>query len=101
MIKSRLEIYSSKDVKDRSVIVGEPAALKELAQTILRAADGLAGFHHTYLFKGNGHSYEILITKNVEEEEWQNMPAAAEKIRFIADYDEMRKSSINHNQMLG
>lgn len=89
-VKSRLEIYSSTDIKGRAVIAGEKEALKELAKTILKAAETAVGFHSVNLYKGNGHDYEILVTKNIEEIEWQSMPNTAESISFIKDYDELR-----------
>jgi hypothetical protein len=85
-MKSRLHIYASKDIKDPAYIVGERAALKELARALLQAADSPAGFHTTQLYQGNGHDYEIFVTKNVKEEEWQDMPFTAEQIYFISEY---------------
>lgn len=92
MIKSRLQIYTGKDIKDPAYIVGERAALKELAQALIQAADSPAGFQIVNLYKGNGHDYEIFVTKNVKEAEWQDMPNTAGKLEFVADYEEMKKS---------
>ena len=91
-MKSRLQIYTSKDVKDPAYIVGERAALKELAQALIQAADSPAGFQTLNLYKGNGHDYEIFVTKNVKEAEWQDMPNTAGKLEFVADYEELKKS---------
>jgi len=90
--RSRLEIYASSDVKQRAVIAGEKSALTALAEAILKAANGAAGFHSVNLFKGNGHDYEILITKNVEEEEWQSMPESADHINFVKDLDAVKSA---------
>lgn len=92
--KSRLEIYTSKDIKGRAVIAGERKALRELANTLLQAAESPAGFHTVNLYKGNGHDYEILITKNITEEEWQDMPTRSESLVFVKDYDEMKASMV-------
>lgn len=92
MIKSRLQIYTGKDVKDPAYIVGERAALKELAQALIQAADSPAGFQTVNLYKGNGHDYEIFVTKNVKEEEWQDMPQQPDKLDFISEYDSLKKS---------
>jgi len=91
-IKSRLEIYPSDDVKGRAVIVGERRALKELAYTLIRAATDATGFHSVNLYKGNGHDYEIFVTCNVSEAEWQNMPSEAEGIEFVNEYESVKKS---------
>jgi len=91
-IKSRLEIYPSDDVKGRAVIVGERQALKELAYALIRAATDATGFHSVNLYKGNGHDYEIFVTRNVEESEWQNMPSNAEGIEFVNEYESVKQS---------
>ena len=91
-MKSRLQIYTGKDIKDSAYIVGERAALKELAQALIQAADSPAGFQTVTLYKGNGHDYEIFVTKNVKEAEWQEMPNTAGKLEFVADYEELKKS---------
>jgi len=95
--KSRLEIYPSKDTKDRAVIVGERQALKELAYALVRAANDATGFHSVNLYKGNGHDYEIFITRNVEESEWQNMPKQSTDIISVQAYDDVR-SELNKNK---
>ncbi len=95
-IKSRLEIYPSDDVKGRAVIVGERQALKELAYALIRAATDATGFHSVNLYKGNGHDYEIFVTRNVSETEWQNIPSKAEGIEFVAEYESV-KNSIKNN----
>ncbi len=97
--KSRLEIYPSKDVKDSAVIVGERQALKELAYALLRASTDAAGFHSLNLYKGNGHNYEIFVTRNIEESEWQDMPKNAKDITFIRDYEELRTNLIKKDNV--
>lgn len=93
-VKSRLEIQSDRDIKGRTLIIGERAALKELGRALLQAADSPAGFDFTRLYKGNGHDYEILITKNVNEDEWQNIPEDLNDINFIYEYDRLKKSLV-------
>jgi len=93
--KSRLEIYPSDDVKGRAVIVGERQALKELAYALIRAATDATGFHSVNLYKGNGHDYEIFVTRNVSEAEWQNMPSKAEGIEFVDEYESVKSSIKN------
>ena len=90
-VKSRLEIYASKDVKDRAVIIGERMALKELGRVLIAAADSPAGFEITNLYKGTGHDYEIFVTKNISEDEWQAVPSNPNKLAFISDYEDLRK----------
>lgn len=92
MIKSRLEIYPSKDIKDTAFIVGEKSALRELAKALLRAADNPIGFDSVNIYKGNGHNYEIIVTKNVSENEWQNMPEEPSKLEFVDEYISMKNN---------
>jgi len=96
-VRSRLEIYPSKEIKGRAVIAGEKAALKELAYSILQAADNPTGFQTLNLYKGNGHDYEILITKNIKEQEWQSMPNESSNIEFIKEFDDLRKDLMKSN----
>jgi len=91
-VKSRLEIYASKDTKDRAVIIGEKNALRELGNALLQAANTVSGWKSVNLYKGNGHDYEIFVTKNIDEEEWQNIPDCPEKLSFINDFDNLKKS---------
>lgn len=92
IVKSRLQISVDDDVKGRVIIIGEKAALKELGRALLTAADSPAGFDATHLYKGNGHDFEIFITKNVSEEEWQEIPNDLNNIDFIYEYDRLKKS---------
>ena len=94
-VKARLQIQTDDDIKGRVVIIGERAALKDLGRALLNAADSPAGFDSTHLYKGNGHDYEIFITKNVNEEEWQNVPEDLNKINFVYEYDKLKKSLIS------
>lgn len=94
-IKSRLEIYPGSDIKGRAIIVGERAALKELAAALLVAADSNTGFRSINLYHANGHDYEILVTKNIEESEWQDLPANAKQLRFVDELDSVKKTLSN------
>ncbi len=91
-IKSRLEIYPSYDVNGRSVVLGALRSLWELVNCLIRAATDATGFHSVNLYKGNGHDYEIFVTRNVSETEWQNIPSKAEGIEFVAEYESVKNS---------
>lgn len=94
-IKSRLEIYPSQDLCGRAVIVGERTALRELASAILIAADSSTGFRSLQLYRANGHDYEILVTKNISESEWQNLPADSQQLIFVDELDHVKQSLAN------
>lgn len=87
---ARLEIVASSDVKDRAYILGEPAALRALANTLTRAANGFLGLESVKLYKSNGHDYEIVVCADISETEWQNLPKPTELVS-IKTYDEMVK----------
>lgn len=91
-VESRLHIYPSSDVKDQAVIIGETKALRELGRALLRAAENPVGFETVNLYKGNGHDYEIFITKNIKENEWQNTPKDPKQLSFIDDYNNLKKT---------
>jgi hypothetical protein len=96
-IKSRIKIYTGKEVKDRTVIVGEPAALRALAKTLTTAANSPSGFDYVNLYDGTGHDFEIFITTAVSEDEWQNMPAKSQDLDSVKIYDDLR-TSLNKNK---
>ena len=62
------------------------------SKAILQAVENPTGFHNLRLYKGNVHDYEILITQNISEIEWQNMPNDSEHIVFIKEYNELVNS---------
>ena len=92
IIKSRLHIYPSKDIKDRAVIVGDRQALRELGHALIRAADNPSGYESVNMYKSNGHDYEIFVTKNIKEDEWQEMPDNPNRLSFIEDYEHLKES---------
>ena len=77
--------------KGRAVIIGERAALKELGRTLISAAESTVGFESINLYKGTGHDYEIFVTKNVSEEEWQNIPKDPTDLAVVSIYEDLVK----------
>jgi hypothetical protein len=96
-IKSRIKIYTGKEVKDRTVIVGEPAALRALAKTLTTAANSPSGFDAINLYEPSGHDFEIVVVCDITEDEWQNMPAKSGDLSCIQIYDDLR-TSLNKNK---
>jgi len=91
-VQSRLHIYPSADIKGQAVIIGETTALKELGRALLRAAENPVGFETVNLYKGTGHDYEIFITKNITESEWQDTPKDPKQLSFVDDYNNLKKT---------
>jgi hypothetical protein len=91
-VKSRLHIYQPKETKGRGYIIGERSAMLALADALKRAATGVIGTETINLYTSDGHDYEIMITKSVEEEEWQNFPKDPSGLESIKIYNEVKQS---------
>lgn len=89
--KSRLQLYPSQDVKDRAYIIGERRALLDLSEALRKAATGVLGCETLTVYASNGHDYEIFVTRDVQEDEWQNLPKEPNHIKSIQDYDQIRQ----------
>jgi hypothetical protein len=79
--------------------VADRQALRGLADAAKNAAAGGFGFETVKLYSSDGHEYELILTSNVSEEEWQNIqPQYATKlvpkISTIQDYQELKKELI-------
>jgi len=96
-VKSRIKIYTGKDVKDRTVIAGEPNALRALAKTLINTANSPSRFDAIRLYEGTGHDFEIVVTSDITEDEWQNMPNKADELGSVKVYDDLR-TSLNKNK---
>jgi hypothetical protein len=89
--KSRLQLYPSKDIKDRAYIIGERSALLALSEALRKAATGVLGCETLTVYSSNGHDYEIFVTRDVQEDEWQNLPNNPVTLKSIQDYDEIKQ----------
>lgn len=73
--KARLHIQNHNEPNGRAIIVGERAALKALGTALTKASNSVLGLEQVELYTSDGHKYQILITCDASEEEWQNLPA--------------------------
>lgn len=69
--KSRLHIHTHKGPNDTAYIVGEKSALRALSDALKEAANGVVGLEKVTLYTSDGHSYDIVISSDIAEEEWQ------------------------------
>ena len=95
----RLHIYPPTGPQTTGYIVADRQALRGLADAAKNAAAGGFGFETVKLYSSDGHEYELILTSNVSEEEWQNIqPQYATKlvpkISTIQDYQELKKELI-------
>jgi len=93
----RVHFYPHKGPKTTAHIVGEKSGLLKLSKALEQAARGAVGTETVELYSGDGHSYEVVITKDVSEQEWQtlDLPSAKnanpEILESIKSYKELKK----------
>lgn len=69
--KSRLHIYTHKGPGDTAYIIGEPAALLNLSRILKNAAANRLGVDIAKHYTSDGHEFNVLVTANASEPEWQ------------------------------
>lgn len=77
--KSRLHIHSHKRPGDTAYIIGDKSALRSLAHALLAAANGVVGLEKLTLYTSDGHAYDMVVSADIAEEEWQSAPPSYEK----------------------
>lgn len=98
-IKSRLHMHNHNEPNGRAYIVGEKAALRSLGETLIKVSKSAIGLDNVELYTSDGHKYEILITCDVSEEEWQNLPVPynskhdPSNLEIVHTYNELKGSS--------
>jgi hypothetical protein len=81
--------------------VADRAGLRQLAEALKNAANSAVGMETIKLFAADGHEYEVMITCDIAEEEWQatELPYAAKSqipsVRSINDYLAVKKELDN------
>jgi hypothetical protein len=96
--KSRLHIHTHKGPNDTAYIVGEKSALRALSDALKEAANGVVGLEKVTLYTSDGHSYDIVISSDVAEEEWQAIKPSYDrssdptKLKSIELYNEFTRS---------
>ena len=94
--KARLHIQNHNEPNGRAIIVGERAALKALGTALTKASNSVLGLEQVELYTSDGHKYQILVTCDASEEEWQQLPVPYDKqhdltkLQIIQTYDEIK-----------
>lgn len=97
--KARLHIQNHNEPDGRAIIAGERAALKALGQALTKAGNSVLGLEQVELYTSDGHKYQILITCDVDEEEWQALPLPYDKkhdlnnLSIVKQFDEVKSTS--------
>jgi len=96
IVKSRLHLYQHSGPKSRAYVVGERAALRALSDALRKAADGVLGFETITVYSKDGHDYELFITKDVSEEEWQTLERP-EVLSSVQVFDQIKNEIDSRN----
>ena len=94
-VKSRLHLHNHNEPNGRAFIIGEKEALRKLGETLIKASQNGVGLETIDLFTSDGHKYTLVATREVSEDEWQNMPLPYDKkhdpnkLEIIQTYDEI------------
>ena len=93
---ARLHVYNAHGPRDTAYIVADRAGLRQLAEALKNAANSAVGMETLRLFAADGHEYEVMITCDVAEEEWQTTALPYTKsqvpgVRSIQDYLAVKK----------
>ena len=97
-VKGRLHMHNHNEPNGREYIIGEKIALRELGETLIKASQSGVGLETIDLYTSDGHKYQILVTREVSEDEWQNIPLPYDKkhdpskLEIVKTYDEIKNS---------
>ena len=95
----RLHIYPPTGPQTTGYIVADRQALRGLAEAAKTAAASGFGFETVKLYSSDGHEYELILTSNVAEEEWQELQPhyakeSVPQVSTIQDYQELKQQLI-------
>lgn len=94
--KARLHMHNHNEPNGRAFIIGERLALRSLGEALIKASKNALGIENIELYTSDGHKYEILITSEVSENEWQTLPVPYDKkhnpnsLEIISTYNELK-----------
>jgi hypothetical protein len=91
-------MHNHTEPNGRAFIIGEKAALKTLGEALIKASKSVLGFENIELYTSDGHRYELFITSEVSENEWQALPVPynkkhdPNKLEIVQSYDELKEA---------
>lgn len=98
-VKSRLHMHNHTEPNGTAYIIGERQALKILGQSLIKASKSVLGLENVEFYTSDGHKYELVITCDISENEWQNLPVPYSKehnpevLEIVQSYKELKVSS--------
>lgn len=94
-------MHNHAEPNGRAFIVGEKVALRTLGEALIKASNSIIGLENVELYTSDGHKYIILITCDVNENEWQSLPVPYDKnhnpqeLDIVKTYDEIMETRSN------
>lgn len=98
-VKARLHMHNHIEPNGTAYIIGERQSLKNLGEALIKASKSVLGLENIELYTSDGHKYEILITCDVSENEWQHLPVPynnkhdPNSLEIVRTYQELKVSS--------
>ena len=98
-VKARLHMHNHNEPNGRAYIIGERHSLRQLGETLIKASQSGLGLETVDMYTSDGHKYQILVTREISEDEWQNIPLPYDKkhdpsvLEIVKTYDEIKGSS--------
>jgi hypothetical protein len=89
-------MYPNTGPKTRAYIIGEKQALLALSDTLKKAAMGVVGTDSITLYANDGHEYEVYVTKDLTESEWQIL-TKPENLSSIQVFAELKAEIAQRN----
>lgn len=99
-VLGRLHMHNHNEPNGRAFILGDKQALKALGDALMKASQCAAGFENIQLYTSDGHKYELLIARDISEEEWQSLPVPYDKkhdpnsLEIVKTYDELKSQVV-------
>lgn len=100
-IKHRLHMQNHKEPNGRAFIVGEKAALRAVGEALIKASKSMLGLERLEVYTSDGHRYELLITSEVSEDEWQELPVPynnkhdLNNLSIVQNVEQFKSTKIN------
>jgi hypothetical protein len=98
----RLHIYPPTGPRSTGYIVADRQSLRGLADAVKSATTSTFGFETIKLYSADGHEYELVITSDVDEQEWQQLESnyvdnKKLQIKTLENYQELKQSLAKKN----
>jgi hypothetical protein len=93
----RLQIYPPGGPQQTGYIVADRTALRGLAEAAKIASSNVLGFETVTLYSADGHEYELVITSDVTDAEWQEIGAnydtksSMPRVDTLEHYQELKR----------